>query len=259
MTAKSVLEQKKHAPVPEEHWIPLSDLMTGLMMLFMLVALIFMMQVQTDAKKIKAEAVVAEKQAKVAEAQADTVKSIALVYNQLRTQLYNDLYAEFKSDLPGWGAELYPDLTLRFKEPEVLFATGFDVIKPRFATILNDFFPRYVKILSSKNYRDAIEEIRIEGHTSSIWKDLSEDKAYFSNMQLSQSRTRSVLEYVLGLTEISDQQSWVRSHLTANGLSSSKLIMRSGKEDIRASQRVEFKVRTNADDRIAEILKSVSK
>jgi outer membrane protein OmpA-like peptidoglycan-associated protein len=266
MTIERGLLQRKDAHIQEEHWIPLSDLMTGLMMLFMLVAIIFMVQVQTDAKKIKSEAMAAEAQAKVAEvqantskAQADTVKSIALIYNQLRTQLYRDLYSEFKNDLPAWGAELYPDLTLRFKEPEVLFTTGLDVIKPRFASILNDFFPRYVKILNSKKYKDAIEEIRIEGHTSSIWKDAAEDRAYFANMLLSQSRTRSVLEYVLSLPEIAGQQSWLRGHLTANGLSSSKLIFHEGKEDIRASQRVEFRVRTNADDRIAEILKSVSK
>src|SRR5690348_10590278 len=102
MPSNSAFAQQKHTPVPEEHWIPLSDLMTGLMMLFMLVAIIFMMQVQSDAKKIKAEALLAERQAKTAEvqaknaeAQADTVKSIALIYNQLRTQLYKDLHSEF--------------------------------------------------------------------------------------------------------------------------------------------------------------------
>ena len=35
----------------EEHWIPLSDLMTGLMMVFMLIAVVFMIQVQAEAKK----------------------------------------------------------------------------------------------------------------------------------------------------------------------------------------------------------------
>ena len=35
----------------EEHWIPLSDLMTGLMMVFMLIAIMFMIQVQAEAKK----------------------------------------------------------------------------------------------------------------------------------------------------------------------------------------------------------------
>lgn len=36
----------------EDHWVPLSDLMTGLMMIFMLVAIVFMIQVKRDEAKI---------------------------------------------------------------------------------------------------------------------------------------------------------------------------------------------------------------
>jgi outer membrane protein OmpA-like peptidoglycan-associated protein len=76
-------------------------------------------------------------------------------------------------------------------------------------------------------------------------------------MQLSQSRTRTVLEHVLGIQKVNGQQAWLKSHLTANGLSSSKLITRDGREDVRASQRVEFRVKTNADEQIGEILRAM--
>src|SRR5437868_11022153 len=112
----------------EEHWIPLSDLMTGLMMFFLLLAITYMVKVEADAKKIK---------------------EIAVLYDQLRTDLYTDLQKEFQSDLPKWGAELDRDLTVRFKEPEVLFDTGKDSLKPKFRTILDEFFPRYVRILTT--------------------------------------------------------------------------------------------------------------
>ena len=179
----------------------------------------------------------------------------------MRAQLYQDLHKEFEKDLPGWGAELDHDLALRFKEPKVLFDTGDDKLKPRFIEILNDFFPRYVRILSADKYKDAIEEIRIEGHTSSTWNGgSSTNEAYFLNMALSQSRTRTTLEYVLTLPQVHDQQDWLRKHLTANGLSSSKLLFNpDGFENVEGSQRVEFRVRTNADARIAEILKTVQK
>jgi outer membrane protein OmpA-like peptidoglycan-associated protein len=242
----------------EDHWIPLSDLMTGLMMIFMLVAIIFMVHVDSDAKKAKLQARDAEVQAKNVERQAGVVKSIAFIYNDMRAQLYKDLYTEFQRDLLIWRAVLLKDLTVRFEEPEVLFDTGKDTLKPRFTAILDDFFPRYVGILSARKYKGSIEEIRIEGHTSSIWKNVQPERAYFENMQLSQSRTRTVLEYVLSLSQLDNQQSWLRSRLTANGLSSSKIIYRDGKEDIKASQRVEFRVRTNADERIAEILKAAT-
>ena len=40
----------------EDHWIPLADIMTGLMMMFLLVALCFMIKVQADADKINGSA-----------------------------------------------------------------------------------------------------------------------------------------------------------------------------------------------------------
>jgi outer membrane protein OmpA-like peptidoglycan-associated protein len=231
-------KQSKASPAKEDHWIPLSDLMTGLMMMFMLVAIIFMLKVESEASK---------------------VKDVALIYNDMRMQLYRDLYVEFEKNLPDWGAELSRDLTLRFKEPNVLFDTGKDVLKPRFIEILNDFFPRYIRILSSDKYRSSIEEIRIEGHTSSVWnKSASKNEAYFLNMALSQSRTRSVLQHVLMLPQVQEQQSWLKKHLTANGLSSSKPIYHmDGTEDKEASQRVEFRVKLNADARLSGITKTV--
>src|SRR6516225_6473810 len=126
--ALAALFPPRKPPLHEEgHWIPLSDLMTGLMMVFMLVAIIFMINVEGDAKETKQNAEKAEANAKSAELQANLVKSIALVYDQMRLRLYDDLYAEFAKDLPGWGAVLLRDLTIRFKEPEVLFDTGKDV------------------------------------------------------------------------------------------------------------------------------------
>ena len=251
--SKMIPARKDFIGAHEEHWIPLSDLMTGLMMMFMLVAIIFMVQIQREAKR-------AEQRAVIATEQADQIKAIAKVYNEMRDQLYRDLYFEFANDLQKWSAQLDHDLTIRFKEPDVLFDNRDDKLKPKFITILAEFFPRYIKVLNSERYRGSIEEVRIEGHTSSIWNDkVIPDQAYFLNMALSQSRTRAVLEFVLMLPKIEDQKAWVRARLTANGLSSSKLIFQSDglTENQDASRRVEFKVRTNAEDRISDILKAV--
>src|SRR5690606_6803054 len=126
---------------------------------------------------------------------------------------------------------------------------------PKFQTILNEFFPKYIEILSSEKYREDIEEIRIEGHTSSEATNLSIDQAYYYNMRLSQDRTRSVLEYVLELSSVKEEKSWLRKFLTANGLSSSKVLLTSNnQEDRLKSRRVEFRVRTNAEKRIVKII-----
>jgi outer membrane protein OmpA-like peptidoglycan-associated protein len=98
--------------------------------------------------------------------------------------------------------------------------------------------------------------VRIEGHTSSVWNGVaSPDDAYFLNMELSQARTRSTLAYVLNLPADRDQVNWLRKFVTANGLSSSRLIMDSkGEEDVARSRRVEFRIRTDAETRLARIL-----
>jgi outer membrane protein OmpA-like peptidoglycan-associated protein len=185
------------------------------------------------------------------------VRDIANAYQNIREDLYHALYEEFKNDLPKWGAEIHKEtLTVRFKEPSIYFDTGKDTLKEDFKVVLREFFPRYVNLLYQDNYREHIDEIRIEGHTSSEWTlDTKGKEPYFLNMALSQGRTRSVLEYCLGEISNTDMRGWARSKITANGLSSSKLIMVAGNEDKEASRRVEFRVRTDAEKRIGEILK----
>ncbi len=212
----------------EDHWIPLADLMTGLMMMFMLIAVLYMLKVNNAVSD----------------------------YTVSKKDLGDGLCQEFAKDLEKWDAECEKtNLIVRFKSPDVLFDTGKDALKPKFKRILNDFFPRYINVLSQDKYKDNIEEIRIEGHTSSLWrKGYSKNEAYFLNMQLSQARTLSVLQYVLSSKKLSNKE-WTKQLLTANGLSSSKLIHNEdGSENRQGSQRVEFRVRTNADEYIQNII-----
>jgi outer membrane protein OmpA-like peptidoglycan-associated protein len=220
----------------EDHWIPLSDLMTGLMVMFLLIAVCYMVRVEADADKIK---------------------TVAVAYTDTRDALYEALRREFSADLPRWHAQLLKDdLTIRFSEPDILFAEGSSELKLAFRQILDDFFPRYVRILTSPKFRSAISEIRIEGHTSSDWVGArSPDVAYLHNMELSQARTRSTLLYVLALPRLRGDVDWLRRFVTANGLSSSRPILdASGEEDAVRSRRVEFRIRTDAETRIAKIL-----
>lgn len=224
----------------EDHWIPLADIMTGLMLMFLLIAIVFMMQVQAEKAKID---------------------GIATSYSNTRDMLYLDLDAEFRTDLPKWHARLDKEtLSIRFEEPKMMFDEGSDELKTEFQRILSDFFPRYVRILDK--YRSSIDEIRIEGHTSSVWRaGTPEDIAYIENMRLSQNRTLSALQYVLALEELANDRAWVKKLLTANGLSSSKLVLNAGtgEEDEAASRRVEFRVRTKADESLGEILREISR
>jgi len=216
-------------------WISLSDLMTSLMLVFLLIAVSFMIKVEVESQKIK---------------------NVAALYSKNKTEIYQDLKNEFKNDLDGWGAILSDDLTIRFNEPDVLFRTGQDILKLKFKRILKDFFPRYIKILTMNKYNSIIKEVRIEGHTSTLWNRLSDTQtAYFKNMALSQSRTRTTLKYVMSLPQLKKNNLWLIKHVTANGLSSSKPILyQNGNENKKASQRVEFRVVTDSEKQINKIL-----
>lgn len=204
--------------------LSVGDLMAGLLFIFVLLLMGALLQVQEKAEKDK---------------------ELADRYDNTKTHLYIDLLAEFKKDLAVWGADIDSTLSIRFQEPSMLFDEAQSDLKPKFKEILDDFFPRYIAVLSKSKYRDNIKEIRIEGHTNS-------NGDYFSNMELSQDRTRSVLQYCMGLMN-PDEREWLRGVITANGLSSSHLIYRNGVEDKDLSRRVEFRIRTNAEEVLEEI------
>ena len=123
--------------------------------------------------------------------------------------------------------------------------------------IIEDFFPRYIDILYSENYRDDIDEIKNRRcHTSKYWRaNTSPADAYILNMGLSQSRTKNVLEASLKVIENKAKSNWTQLFLTANGMSSSRPFYdKNGNENQELSRRVEFRVKTNAENRIGEIL-----
>jgi outer membrane protein OmpA-like peptidoglycan-associated protein len=160
----------------------------------------------------------------------------------IKERIYQALLKEFKNDLPDWLAEIEPTtLTIRFQNPDIIFELGEDSLNFYYQFILADFFPRYVNLL--KQYAHVIEAVSIEGHTSSEWRSsFSEDEAYFNNMALSQKRTRAVLEYCILLPLVKDDKEWLRQILTANGLSSSRLMIENGSENVEHSRRVEFRI-----------------
>lgn len=225
-----------HSDIGEknEQWISMSDLMAGLMMVFMLIAIAFMRYAQIES---------------------DKVKVVAVTYQNTQVALYESLLEEFKTDLELWDAEIdQTTLEFRFKSPEVLFGTGEISLRPQFKSILDNFFPRYLMVIS--NFRDNISEIRIEGHTSSVWNtQTSADMAYFLNMELSQGRTRSVLQHVHSILTVAAERDWIKSKFSAVGYSSSQLVLDIyGNEDQQRSRRVSFKVMTNAESQIRKII-----
>ncbi len=221
----------------DTQWISISDMMSGLMVIFLFLAIAYMKDVVQEKYKIE---------------------QVAVLWNTTQDSLYDDLSREFKDNLPKWQAVLDREsLSISFMEPSVFFVAGSCTISEGFKKILDDFFPRYLNVL--RTYRGSIAEVRIEGHTSSEWEGASDIfDAYFKNMELSQNRTRAVLQYCFSLEKAGKDLEWAKENITANGLSSSKIIKKSsGKENSALSRRVDFRVRTDAEKRILSILQAI--
>ena len=206
-------------------WESISDLMTGLMMIFLFICLAFLYQLEKTQDMIQA-----------------TNKRI---YQDLRTEFTDEEMAE-------WGAE-FDERTLAIvfdKKPEVLFDVNQSYLKPRFQEILSNFFPRYIKILTSPENFNEIYEIRIEGYASiETGENPDLDYVYFYNMKLSQDRARNVLQYVFGIPSMINQKQWLRETIITNGYSFSGA---DKKADTNQQRRIEFRVMTKSEHEFKE-------
>ncbi len=225
-----------------KEFISIADLMSGLMIVFLFIAVVFMLDIQRSNQALQA--------------QKEAMAEIVTTDERAHQQLHRDLLNAFQTDLKLWDAEILEDNTIRFNAPKVFFESGKTMLRPKFKTILNDFFPRYIAILSHPKHRNEIKAITIEGHTSSDWNHTTPIIGrYLNNLELSQQRALSTLTYCyLLLAHDNEKRIWLQSVLKANGLSFSKRIMINGIEEAEKSRRVEFRVITHAQEKLHQIL-----
>lgn len=215
------------------YWIPLSDLMTVLMMIFLFIAVVYMAKVQEATKGI-----------------TDLKES--------KQQLLEELNREFKEDFKStkWNAVIDSNnLSIRFVNEDVMFGQDEDILKDQFKSILSNFFPRYLNIILKEKYTDKIAEVRIEGHTS-------QEGSYEYNLDLSQRRTQKVMTFLRQLPEYKflkkNDRLKMSYWLTANGLSFGRAIDKNGKltyfsklpADPQKCRRVEFRIVTTSSQAI---------
>ena len=216
-------------------WMSVSDLMTGLMIIFLFIAIAYMRQVQEN-------------------------QTVLTDYVETRNKLHRKLQSEFKDRPEDWQLVIGKDLSMKFNNPEVLFATGSAELTPKFKSILDEFLPKYIDILINDSLCTRIKEIRIEGHTDDVKFAGSNTDPFIDNARLSQQRSLAVLTYLRQMPALKkytpDQQKMLEYWFTANGLSYGKSLDKDGEYtfiskqpiDRNLSRRVEFRIVTNGDE-----------
>lgn len=227
----------------EDYWTYVSDVMTGLTIIFLFIAINYI---------------------KISSEMADSLKDIVIDYEKIKEIIEEKIKEEFSDEFEDWEAKFNPeDLSFQFNSSEGLFQKGEAELSLKFKHILDDFIPRYLFILKNEAFKNQIIAIQIEGHTSSDWGDGKKRglNAYLKNMKLSQNRSANVLKYILKInvegSMIGEYDLWTRDRLASVGYSSSRILYdidgQTRSEAEFSSRRVSFKLITDSESRLTKI------
>lgn len=123
------------------------------------------------------------------------------------------------------------------------FDSGSYKIQTQGNNFLNAFIPRLTDTIYSKDFRNEISSVVVEGHTDSDGSDTD-------NLYLSQKRSMAVIVKCLDILQLDTQDQnktkYFLDKLSANGRGERELVIINGKEDKDQSRRVIFKIRVRS-------------
>ena len=222
----------------EDEWVSLSDIMTSLMLVFLFIAVYFIVSTKDIIEFPK-------------------------VFQRNEVLLHSELNKVLKNNLSKWGADLDTTGLVRFINSQFIqFDTGSSDLSPQFKSVIDEFFKNYLTVVMKPEIEKNIKEIYIEGHTSTYWsRNSSKQESYIANMNLSQARAQSTLVYLLSSSSLSvDQKKWLSQKVRAIGYSSSKPLNNTGEplkigesENPSKSQRVDIRVVTTTEEQIRKL------
>lgn len=216
-------------------WMSVSDLMTGLMVIFLFVSIAYMIRVDNDKTVLK-----------------DFVDN--------RHDLHEKLCEQFKSERDNGVITIGGDLSMRFNKAETLFDEGSWVLKDDFKKQLSEILPKYFEVLLKDSLKSKIREVRIEGHTNTAPYPSIDPDPYIANLILSQRRALSVMCFMRELPEYKkyspEDQKLLEYWFTATGFSYGHAIDKNddlafsshNPIDQEKSRRVELRIITSSED-----------
>ena len=174
-------------------WMSVSDLMTGLMIIFLFIAVAYMSRVRKDISEY-----------------ADTKK-----------ELYEKINDNFRKEQETDNKlHVSKDLSMRFLKASTLFPQGKSELTDSFKITLNEVMPKYLDILANLDSAQTamVKEIRIEGHTDT-------DGTFLHNMTLSSARAFAVYKYIHDNCSLNNEErKFVEDYMISVGYSYAKTV-----------------------------------
>src|SRR5690625_4773942 len=207
------------------YWMSYSDLMSALLLIFVLLLMINIMGNQSEM-----------------EAKDQMIEEVLGVKTRLIEELhiaFNDSNLEMEID-PQTGAILFSSGVFYDYDSSKVSKEGKENLKT--------FIPKYISVLLSDVFNEHISQIIIEGHTD-------QEGSYLYNLELSQDRAFSVVEEIFTKDFPSfPEKEILRSLITSNGRSFTVPLYDDKDEiDQDESRRVEFKFRLKDEEVIKDI------
>lgn len=224
-------------------WLSVSDLMTGLMIIFLFIAIAYIKKVDSNQTILK-----------------DFVEN--------KQELHDKLIEKFKNEAKDSIITIGGDLSMRFQNAESLFDDGSWVLKPEFKKQLSVILPKYLDVILNDSLKYKIREIRIEGHTNDVAFPSIDPDPYMANLILSQRRALSVMYFLRNMPEYKnyskEDKKLLEYWFTANGLSyghaldyNNEYALSTGKKiDREKSRRVEFRIITSGEELLEHFVES---
>lgn len=223
-------------------WMSVSDLMTGLMVIFLFISIAYMIRVRDDISEYK-----------------DTKEEI---YNRLKDKFTDN-------EIANGTISVNPDLSMRFLQATTQFSSGQRTLPQSFEMTLDTIMPKYLDVLVGLDdtLKHKLKEIRIEGHTDNVGFPQINKDPYRANLILSQERARNVLFYILDIIErknYTESDKLLLQHLlTVNGYSYSRALDVDGNEifdskkpiEPSKSRRVEIRIITDEKAILEKLIK----
>lgn len=259
-------------------WISISDIMSGLMMVFMFIAVLYMINFerkQEDLEKVfektgmDADSLIAyiprvQGVLGTLQNRQDSISKIVAEYRNNRSALYEHMMEVMGQDLSRWGAKVDPQtLTVRFYASQSKFEPGVDELSPGFKRILREFFPKFLKVVMNPDFTEDILEIKIEGHA------FQSGEPYETIFAGSQNRARNVLLFLRSLPAYQQLDPKLKRvldfRMTATGMGFNRMIDGSGNYVFQSgkgvcadcSRRVEFTILTASEKVVYQIEKNM--
>ena len=237
------------------YWPSYSDLMAGILIVFMLLYIYIFAGYQTDKQRREIEHATAQQELKKKDQELERTKKElgetrqrVIELSSTKEKIIDLLREEFEKE--NLKVEIDDDTGAIKLKDSILFDTGKSIKKEEGKKFLQKFIPVYVRILlGNSEVQQQLAEIIVEGHTDDVG-------SYLYNLDLSQDRAFNVVKYLLGEEFDYEYKEELKKYITANGRSFSKLIYDEDQNvDRDKSRRVEFQFRLKEEEILMEIKK----